>query len=84
MAIEYGKKAMELLPVSLDAWFGTNPELAMLDIYIFLGKYNLALEKIERLLSIPSDLGLGWLLVDPKYEGIRDHPRFKKLVEKYK
>ena len=71
MAIEYGKKGIELLPVSLDAWFGTRQEQAMVDIYIFLGKYDLALENIERLLSIPSEMTMGKLLIDPRYEPLQ-------------
>ena len=56
----------------------------MVEIYIILRKYDLALEKIDRLLSIPSDMGIGWLLVDPKYEPLCNLPGFKKLVEKYR
>jgi tetratricopeptide (TPR) repeat protein len=83
-AIEYGRKAMELFPTSLDAWIGPIHEGRMAEIYIILGKYDLALDKIERLLSIPSHISTCEMLVEPMYEPLRNLPRFKKLVEKYK
>ena len=49
-----------------------------------LNKYDLAMDKIEMLLSIPSNLSIGWMMADPVYEPIRNLPRFKKLAEKYK
>jgi hypothetical protein len=34
------------------------------------------------LLSIPSEISPAWLRIDPGWDPLRDHPRFKKLVEK--
>ncbi len=84
LAIEYGKKAIDLLPVSLDVWNGTFPEEKMANIYVYLAKYDLALKKMEPLLSKPSEFGIGWLLTDPLYEPLHNLPRFKELVEKYR
>jgi hypothetical protein len=51
-----------------------------LEIYIFTSNFDLALDKIEHLLSIPSLLGPGDLLINPIYDNLRDLPRFQKIV----
>ena len=83
LAIQNGKKAIELLPITLDAFQGPDYERNLAEIYIMLNKYDLAMDKIEMLLSIPSNLSVGWMMADPFYEPIRNLPRFKKLAEKY-
>jgi serine/threonine protein kinase len=39
-----------------------------------------AMEKLEYLLSIPSQTTIWTLRLDPIWDVLRDHPRFKKLV----
>ncbi len=52
---------------------------------ILVGEYDKAIEQLEYLMSIPAgqDLSLNSLRFSPWYDPIRDHPRFKRLVEKY-
>jgi serine/threonine-protein kinase len=49
-------------------------------IYIMAGEYDKAINELENLLSIPSPLTRWDLRLDPMYDPLRDHPRFKKLV----
>jgi eukaryotic-like serine/threonine-protein kinase len=42
-----------------------------------------ALDEIERLLARPSDFSVHMLRLDPSWDPIRDHPRYKALVAKY-
>jgi tetratricopeptide (TPR) repeat protein len=42
-----------------------------------------ALDEIERLLAEPSLLTVHTLRLDPRWDPIRDHPRFKALLAKY-
>jgi serine/threonine-protein kinase len=42
-----------------------------------------ALDEIERLLAGPSWLSVHTLRLDPRWDPIRDHPRFKALVARY-
>jgi TolB-like protein/Flp pilus assembly protein TadD len=78
-AIDCGKKAVDLKPVQLDAWQGAIKEQDLMEIYIFTGNYDMALDKIEYLLSIPSQLSTGILSIDPVYDNLRGLPRFQEI-----
>jgi hypothetical protein len=41
------------------------------------------LDLIEILLSIPSDLSVALLRLDPVWDPLRDHPRFQAPLEEY-
>ncbi len=80
-AIREGKKAVELRPLTKDA-FGIGPgQLANLArIYVMVGEYDAAIDQLEYLLSIPSGISVPLLRVDAFWAPLRNHPRFKKLV----
>ena len=48
-----------------------------------IGEADAALDEIERLLAGPSDLSVHTLRLDPRWDPIREHPRFKALLVKY-
>ncbi|NWG13936.1 MAG: hypothetical protein HXY20_10425 [Acidobacteria bacterium] len=48
-----------------------------------VGEYDAALDHLEYLMSIPGDLGVGALRLDPAWNPVRDHPRFQALIRKY-
>ena len=79
-AVAFGQKAVDLLPIEIDANQGAIREQELMEIYICTGKYDLALDKIEFLLSIPSRLNLGNLMIDPIYDNFRSLPRFQKII----
>ncbi|MCZ6594736.1 MAG: tetratricopeptide repeat protein, partial [Bacteroidetes bacterium] len=81
-AIEEGKKGTDLLPVSKDHIVGTYLVEDLAIIYILTGKLELALDKLEYLLSIPGYLTIWTLRLDPAYDPLRDNPRFQKLINK--
>jgi TolB-like protein len=80
-AIDCGKKAVYLRPIKLDAYQGEIKEQDLMEIYIFTGNYELALDKIEYLLSIPGWLSVGILIADPVFDNLRSLPRFQKITE---
>jgi TolB-like protein len=79
-AIVCGKKAIDLKPIKLDAYQGSVREGDLMEIFIFTGNYDLALDKIEFLLSIPSWLSVGGLIINPIFDNLRNIPRFKKIL----
>jgi TolB-like protein len=79
-AVTCGKKAVDLKPVTLDAYQGAMREQDLMEIYILTGNYDQALDKIEFLLSTPSGLSKGDLIADPIYDNLRNLPRFQKII----
>ena len=83
-AIREGKKGIDLLPITKDAWRGSYRVRDLALIYVMVGAFDLAIEQIEYLLSIPGPLSIPSLRLDPACKPLRDHPRFKKLLEERK
>lgn len=82
-ALKEGKLAVELNPVSEDALFGPTRIEELAHIYVIVEEYDLAIDKLEHLLSIPSYISVPWLKLDPKWDPLRRHPKFQRLLEKY-
>jgi tetratricopeptide (TPR) repeat protein len=83
-ALREGKLAMEMYPVSKDALLGPAYVNTYAEILVRVGEYEEALEKIEYLLSIPqANISVPTLQNDPQWEPLRNHPRFKQIIEKY-
>jgi hypothetical protein len=71
----------ELQPISTDAYSGPNQVETLARIYVLVGDYDAALDKIEYLLSIPSWLSVPVLRLDPDWDPLRTFPRFQKLLK---
>ena len=82
-AIREGQQGVELFPVSADAWNGPIMVDNLAHIYLFLGRHDAAIDQLELLLSIPTVFTTGRLRIEPRYDPLRDHPRFQALLEKY-
>jgi hypothetical protein len=48
-----------------------------------VGEYDLAIDKLDYLLSIPSYISVPSIRLDPKWDPLRRHPKFQQLLEKY-
>ncbi|MBI4547736.1 MAG: hypothetical protein HY707_07145, partial [Ignavibacteriae bacterium] len=83
-AIREGKRGVELLPISKEAWRGTYRVRDLARIYVMVGEYSAALDQLDILLSRPSDISASWLRIDPTWITLRSNPRFQKLVEEKK
>jgi TolB-like protein/Flp pilus assembly protein TadD len=79
-AIREAEKAMELLPISRDAYLGPYLQHQLARVYILTGENDKALDKLEPLLKIPYNLTPGRLRIDPNFDALRQSPRFQKLV----
>jgi serine/threonine-protein kinase len=82
-AIRHGQRAVTLWPVSKDAVDGCSFELYLAEIFALTGEPELATAKLEYLLSIPSRVSPADLRFNPKWDPLRDHPRFQALLEEY-
>jgi serine/threonine protein kinase/tetratricopeptide (TPR) repeat protein len=82
-ALREGQLAMEIHPVSLDAYSGPEYVQNYAKILIKVGEHEEALDKIEYLLSIPSTLTWRYLQNGPEWTPLHDHPRFKQIIDKY-
>jgi len=82
-AIEEGKKAVELLPLSLDANAGTIPKQNLARIYSYLQRTEEAVELLRELLSIPSRISIPRLKVDPWWDPIRETSEFQQLIHEF-
>jgi TolB-like protein/Flp pilus assembly protein TadD len=74
-AIREGERAVELYPVSTDALTGPRHVLNLAVIHTMTGEYEAALDRIDYLLSIPFELSVPLLELDPRWDPLRDSPR---------
>jgi TolB-like protein/Tfp pilus assembly protein PilF len=81
-AIREGRLAVELMPVSEDALRGAWRVADLARIYTMVGEHEAAIEELDYLLSIPGELSVNMLRVDPTWDPLRGDPRFVALLEK--
>ncbi|HEX2218619.1 MAG TPA: protein kinase [Gemmatimonadales bacterium] len=80
-AIREGRRGLELLPPSRNAYFGPYIQHQLVRIYLLVGEHERALDLLEPLLGMPYTLTPAWLRIDPMFDPVRDHPRFRKLAQ---
>jgi serine/threonine-protein kinase len=79
-ALRAGRRATILRPVSADARGGAEIAEILARTYAVLGEREQAIDQLEFLLSVPSELSVPLLRADPEWDGLRDHPRFQALL----
>jgi serine/threonine-protein kinase len=82
-AIKEGKKAVELLPESQDAFDGPRCTAALAQVYAWTGESDEAFRLLDHLLGIPNGLTMPLLKIDPIWDPLRSDPRFQALIDKY-
>jgi len=82
-AIEAGQKAIGMMPIEKDMYIGPQLVHDLALIYTRLGERDEALDQIDLLLSIPSKFSVTILEIDPRWDGLRDHPRYREIIEEY-
>ena len=82
-ALKVGKKAVELLPISKEAYRGVYRLGDLARIYVMVEEYESALEQLDLLLSIPGILSTKLLQLDPIWKPLWNHSEFIQLMEKY-
>ena len=81
-AIAQGRKAVEIMPVSRDAFAGPGYLTWQAKLYAQLGETDKAFEVIERLLGMPSGHSISGALlrIDPFWDPLRGDPRLEQLA----
>jgi serine/threonine-protein kinase len=84
-AVHEGNQAVKLYPISKNALYGTSVVNELTKILIMVREYDTALDKLEYLMSIHAgaSTSINGLKYHPRFDPLRDHPRFKRLLEKY-
>ena len=80
-AIAEGKRAVELLPESQDAFDGPQSTISLAQIYAWTGESDEAFRLLDHLLTVPGGLTVPILKLDPVWDPLRSDPRFQKLCE---
>ena len=81
-AIKEAERAITLLPSAKDAVDGPTYEENLASVEAMVGDKNRAIPRLQRLLEIPytNCLTPALLRLDPKWDSLRDDPRFQKLI----
>jgi len=81
-AVREGLRAVNLYPVSGDAFEGPRYILNLAKIYAVIGESDKSIEQLELLLSIPSgnNYSQALLRIDPIWDSLRSNPRFQNLL----
>src|SRR5256714_2887021 len=82
-AITEGKRAVELLPESEDAFDGPQVTATLAQIYAWTGEFDEAFCLLDHLLAVPSNLTVPMLKLDPAWDPLRQDPRYQALIDKY-
>ena len=80
LAIREAKHAVELMPISRDAYDAPLVQQGLAQVYVWTGEKEQALQLLEQLVSIPSYLSYGYLRFDPQWEPLHGDARFEKIV----
>lgn len=79
-ALVHGQKAVELLPISRDAFDPLFFLVNLAEIFVVLEMYDAALDQLEYLVSIPGFISQPYLQLDPLWTPLRSHPRFQAIL----
>jgi TolB-like protein/Flp pilus assembly protein TadD len=79
-AIQEGRIACDMLPLTKDAMTGVVLTTNLARIYALTGEKDLALEQLDLVSKIPCGPSYGGLRLDPEWDSLRGDPRFEKIV----
>jgi TolB-like protein/class 3 adenylate cyclase/Tfp pilus assembly protein PilF len=80
-ALQEGRRACELLPISKDAISGVALAVNLAQIYGWTDEKDRAIEQIAAVERVPSELSYGLLKLHPYWDPLRGDPRFEQIVK---
>jgi len=79
-AIQESKRAVEMLPVSKDAFDGPGLVANLAIVYAWTNEKDLAFHELAILINMPGGSAYGELKCDPAWDPLRKDPRFEQAV----
>ena len=79
-AIREGREGLRLMPPEVEAWRGSKRVVDLARIYAMTDRTDEAIEQLELVMSIPSDMSAWELRLDPMWDALRGDPRFDALT----
>jgi len=73
----------DLIPLETDPYFGATVVQVSALVHTKLGNYEVAIDELESILTIPSVVSVAWLQLDPRWQPLWDQPGFQALVDKF-
>ncbi len=82
-AITEGRRAVEMLPITRDAFAGPEYLAYLAQLHVSVGENAQAIDLLQQLMSIPAGLSMSpaMLRLDPTWDPLRKDPRFDALVK---
>ncbi len=82
-AISEARLAVNLLPVTKDAFDGTDLIGQLAETYMLVGEFDAAIDQLAIGLGMPSFMSVPLLRVWPEYKPLANVPRFQSLLAEY-
>lgn len=82
-ALAEGKRAVELLPETRDAFDGPILAVSRARISVMCHDFDTALALLDRSLQTPSGVTIQELRLDPVWDALRGDPRFQRMLTKF-
>lgn len=79
-AIATGQKAVELLPMSRDAFDTPFMLVNLAEVLVVCGEHDAAVVQLRHLLSVPGFVSAPYLKLDPLWKPLRQRPDFRALL----
>ena len=79
-AIREGKRSVEMLPLSKEAYQGGKLLYQLARIYVLTEDYDSAVDILNQLLTVPSIVSVPELRVDPFWQPLAGNPKFEKML----
>jgi len=80
-AVREGRRACELLPLSMDAWRGPSLIINLALTHAWIGDKDRAIEQLMTAAQVPNGLHYGELKLYPQWDPLRGDPRFQKILD---
>jgi TolB-like protein/Flp pilus assembly protein TadD len=80
-AVKEAERGVSLLPVEKEAWRGSFRLADLANVYAMVGDQDKAIDLLQRLITIPSELSATFIRLDPRWKSLRGNKRFEAMTK---